>query len=47
MLDEWAAHRQATDSILGLLKKVPGLGELDQKRPYVVCMKLFKMNGFS
>ena len=33
--------------VLGLLKTVPGLGELDQKRSYVVCMKLFKMNGLS
>ena len=44
---EWAAHRQPTCSVLGLLKTVPGLGELDQKRPYVVCLKLFKMNGLS
>ena len=29
----------------GLLKTVPCLCELDQKRPYVVCMKLFEMNG--
>ena len=47
MFDEWAAHGQPTCSVLGLLKTVPGLGELDQKRPYVVCMKLFKMNGLS
>ena len=47
MFDEWAAHGQPTCSVLGLLKTVPDLGELDQKRPYVVCMKLFKMNGLS
>ena len=44
MFDEWAAHGQPTCSVLGLLKTVLGL---DQKRPYVVCMKLFKMNGLS
>ena len=47
MFDEWAAHRQPTCSILGLLKTVPGLSELDQKGPYVVCMKLFEMNDLS
>ena len=47
MFDEWAAHGQPTCSVLGLLKTVSGLGELDKKRPYVVCMKLFKMNGLS
>ena len=31
MFDEWAAHGQLTCSILGLLKIVPSLGELDQK----------------
>ena len=45
--DEWAAHEQPTCSVLGLLKTVTGLDQLDQKRPYVVCMKLFKMNGLS
>ena len=38
---------QPTVMFLGLLKIVPGLCELDQKRPYVVCMKLFEMNGLS
>ena len=33
--------------ILGLLKTVPGLCELEQKRPYVVCMKLFEVSGLS
>ena len=33
--------------VLGLLKIVPGLYELDQKRPCVVCMKLFEVNGLS
>ena len=47
MFDEWVALGQPTCSVLGLLKTVPVLGELDQKRPYVVCMKLFKMNGLS
>ena len=47
MFDEWATHGQPTCSVLRLLKTVPSLGELDQKRPYVVCMKLFKMNDLS
>ena len=47
MFDEWAAHGQPTCSILRLLKTVPGLCELDQKRPYVVCMKLFEVSGLS
>ena len=42
MLDEWAAHEQPTCSILGLLKTVPGLYKLDQKRPCVGCLKLMK-----
>ena len=35
----------STDSPLlcfGTVKTVPNLCELDQKRPYVVCMKLLK-----
>ena len=36
MFDEWAAHGQPTCFVLGLLKTIPGLGELEQKRPYVV-----------
>ena len=44
---EWAAHGQPTVLFSGQLKTVPGLCELDQKRPYVVCMKLFQMNGLS
>ena len=40
--DEWAAHGQATCSVLGLLKTVPGLCEMDQKRPCVGCLKLMK-----
>ena len=47
MFDEWAAHGQPTCPILGLLKTVPGSCELDKKHPYVVCMKLFEMNGLS
>ena len=47
MFDEWAAHGQPTCSILGLLKTILGLCELDQKRPYVVCRKLFEMKGLS
>ena len=31
----------------GTIKNSPGLYELDQKRPCVVCMKLFEMNGLS
>ena len=42
MLDEWAAHGQPTCSVLGLLKIVPGLCKLDQKRPCVECLKLMK-----
>ena len=47
MFDEWAANGQPTCSVLGLLKTVPGLCELDQKRPCVVCMRLVEMNGLS
>ena len=47
MLVEWAAHGQPTVLFWGLLKSVSGLYELDQKRPCVVCMKLFELNGLS
>ena len=47
MFDEWAAHGQPTCSILGLLKIVSGLCELDQKRPCVVCMRLVEINDLS
>ena len=47
MFDEWAAHGQTTCSVLGLLKIVSGLCELDQKRPCVVCMRLVEMTGLS
>ena len=47
MFDEWAAHGQPTCFVLGLLKKVSGLCELNQKRPCVGCRKLFEMNGLS
>ena len=40
MFDEWAAHGHPTCSVLGLLKTVPGFGELDQKRPYVCVYKI-------
>ena len=40
--DEWAAHGQPTCSVLGLLKTVPGLCEIDQKCPCVGCLKLMK-----
>ena len=40
--DEWAAHKQPTCSVLGRLKTVPGLCEMDQKRPCVGCLKLMK-----
>ena len=46
-LDEWAAHGQAICWVLGLLKLVPGLCELDKKCPCVGCRKLFEMNGLS
>ena len=42
MLDEWAAHGQPACSVLGLLKTVPGLCKLDQKRPCFGCLKLMK-----
>ena len=46
MFDEWAAHRQPTCSVLGLLKTVLGLCELDiKKRPCVVCKRFVEMNG--
>ena len=38
MLDGWTAHGLPTCSVLGLLKTVPGLCELDKNRPYVVCL---------
>ena len=47
MLDEWATHGQPTVLFWGLLKSVSDLYELDQKRPCVVCMKLFELNGLS
>ena len=47
MLDEWAAHGQPTYSVLGLLKTVPGLCEMDQKRLCVKCRKLFEVNDLS
>ena len=40
---EWAAH----GSILGLLKTVSGLCELDQKRTCGLVLKLFEVNGLS
>ena len=42
MFDEWAAHGQPTCSVLGLLKIVSGLCEMDQKGPCVGCLKLMK-----
>ena len=36
---------QPTCSVLGLLKTVPGLCEMDQKCPCVKCRKLFEVNG--
>ena len=30
----------------GTVKNSPGLYDLDQKRPCVVCMKLFELNGW-
>ena len=47
MLDEWAAYGQPTCSVLGLLKTIPGLCEMDQKRPCVFALKLFEMNDLS
>ena len=37
----WIVHC----SVSGLLKAIPGLYDLDQKRPCVVCVKLFELNG--
>ena len=37
-LDLWAAHGQPTCSVLGTVKISLGLCELDQNRPYVVCL---------
>ena len=37
-MDEWAATDNPHALFLGLLKSVPGLCELDQNRPYVVCL---------
>ena len=40
--DEWATHKQPTCSVLGLLKTVLGLCEIDQKGLCVGCLKLMK-----
>ena len=45
MKEEWAARGQPTCSVFGLLKTVPGLCEMDQKRPCVKYRKLFEVNG--
>ena len=37
-MDEWAATDSPHALFLGLLKSVPGLCELDQNCPYVVCL---------
>ena len=34
----WAAHGQPTCSVFRIVKNKPGLCELDQNRPYVVCL---------
>ena len=56
MFGEWALWNQClvsglpTDSSLlcfGTVKNSPSLYELDQKRPCVMCMKLFEVNGLS
>ena len=46
MCGEWAAHAQPTVFFWDC-KNSPGLYELDQKRPCVVCMKLFEVKGLS
>ena len=46
MFSEWAAHGQPT-ALFGTVKNSPDLYELDQKRPCIVCMKLFEMNDLS
>ena len=43
----WAARGQPTCSVLGLLKIVPGLCEMDKNCPCVVCLKWYEMNGLS
>ena len=47
MFDEWAAHGQPTYSVLGLLKTVPGLCELDQKTSMCWVLEIVEMNGLS
>ena len=37
--------RTAHCYVLGLLKAIPVLYDLDQKRLCVLCMKLFELNG--
>ena len=37
-MDEWAAADSPHALFLGLLKTVSDLCELDQNRPYVVCL---------
>ena len=46
IFDEWAAHGQPTVLFWGC-KNSPGLYELNQKRPSIVCMKLLEVNGLS
>ena len=46
MCGEWAAHGQPTILFWDCFYS-PGLYELDKKRPCVVCMKLFEVNGLS
>ena len=41
----WAARGQPTCSVLGTVKTVPGLCEMDKNCPCVVFSKLYEMNG--
>ena len=48
MFDEWAAHGQPTCSVLGLLKTVPGLCELDKKKTSMCwVLEIVEVNGLS
>ena len=47
MLDEWAAHRQPTCSVLGLLKIVPGFVQIGPKTSMCWVLEIDKMNGLS
>ena len=47
MFDEWVTHRQPTCSVLGLLKTVPGLCELNKKTSMCWVLEFVEINGLS